>query len=255
MPPRETAPLGAPCWMELVSSDPEKSKDFYAELFGWTAQDGGKEYRHYVMFSSKGKAVAGMSRNQPGSTDPDGWSTYLATDDVQATAKAAVKQGGKVLMEPVEVGDQGTMVILCDAGGAVVGAFEAGKHTGFGVVGEAGAPVWHELSTRDYDETIKFYQDVFGWKTEVMSDSDDFRYTTLGSGNDALAGVYDAAAVLPQGAPASWQVYLGIDDVDAAVLKLQALGGTVQRAPWDSEHGRMAQVTDSTGAIFVLASV
>lgn len=241
--------------MELVSSDPDKSKDFYGALFGWTAQDSGEEYGNYVMFFSGGKPVAGMSRNDSASINPDGWSTYLATDDAKATAKATAEHGGKVLMEPVTVGDQGTMAVLCDAGGAVIGAFQAGKHQGFGVVGEAGAPVWHEVSTRDYEDTVTFYQDVFGWKTEVMSDSDDFRYTTLGSGNDALAGVYDAAAVLPQGVPASWQVYLGIDDVDAAVLKLQALGGTIQRAAWDSEYGRMAQVTDSTGAIFVLSSV
>jgi len=33
MPTRDTAPLGAPCWIDLMTSDPDKRKAFYGELF------------------------------------------------------------------------------------------------------------------------------------------------------------------------------------------------------------------------------
>ncbi|MDQ6614274.1 MAG: VOC family protein, partial [Actinomycetota bacterium] len=38
MPTRDTAPIGAPCWVDLMTSDTERSRAFYCELFGWTAE-------------------------------------------------------------------------------------------------------------------------------------------------------------------------------------------------------------------------
>ena len=39
MPKRETAPLGAPCWVDLLTSDADRSRSFYSELFGWKAEE------------------------------------------------------------------------------------------------------------------------------------------------------------------------------------------------------------------------
>ena len=44
MPQRDSAPAGAPCWIELFTSDPEKTQLFSGELFGWTAEEAGEEY-------------------------------------------------------------------------------------------------------------------------------------------------------------------------------------------------------------------
>ncbi|HZE00817.1 MAG TPA: hypothetical protein VE155_03480 [Pseudonocardiaceae bacterium] len=38
MPTGDTAPIGAPCWIDLMTSDTERSRAFYCELFGWTAE-------------------------------------------------------------------------------------------------------------------------------------------------------------------------------------------------------------------------
>jgi len=40
-------------------------------------------------------------------------------------------------------------------------------------------PVWHELTTRDYRVAIDFYRELFGWRTEQGSDTDESRYTTV----------------------------------------------------------------------------
>jgi predicted enzyme related to lactoylglutathione lyase len=50
--------------------------------------------------------------------------------------------------------------------------------------------------------------------------------------------------------PARWLVYFGADDADEMVTRAQALGGTVVRAPEDTPYGRLASVTDVTGAVF-----
>lgn len=50
MPHRDSAPNGVPCWIDLASSDPALATDFYCQLFGWSAQQGGEEYGGYVTF-------------------------------------------------------------------------------------------------------------------------------------------------------------------------------------------------------------
>src|ERR1044072_8756642 len=105
------------------------------------------------------------------------------------------------------VGDMGSMAVVTDAGGAAVGMWQPGTHKGMGVVGDPGAPAWFELPTRHHHASVEFYRDVFGWDAHTMSDTDDFRYTTLGEGEGALAGIMDSTAFLPDGVPAHWAVY------------------------------------------------
>jgi len=250
MPQPDIAP-GAPCWIDLLTSDPDGAQAFYAELFGWTYEIGDVEkYNGYITASKDGRSVAGIMKNDGTSGSPDTWTTYLRVEDIGATADAAAASGGQVLMAPMAVPEQGQMAMIMDSSGAAVGLWQFGGHTGFQLAAEPGSAVWHELLTRDYSGAVKFYQDVFGWNTDVMSDTPEFRYTTLGAGEDARAGIMDAAGFLPEGVPAHWQVYLGTADADAAVAKAVSMGGTVIEPAADTPFGRVALLADPTGAVF-----
>ena len=48
MPTRYIAPVGAPTWIDLATSDLEASKQFYGTVFGWTFESAGPEYGGYV---------------------------------------------------------------------------------------------------------------------------------------------------------------------------------------------------------------
>jgi predicted enzyme related to lactoylglutathione lyase len=254
MPKRDSAPLGAPCWIDLFTSDPEASKSFYGELFGWTAEDAGEEYGHYINFSKDGVRVAGGMQND-GAGGPDAWSVYLATDDAQATADKAQAEGGGIIVAPMDVGTLGTMLVMTDPGHAAIGAWQPRDFPGFGVWGEEGTASWFELHTRDFDAAVRFYERVFGWDTHVVGDSDDFRYTTLGEGEDQLAGIMDATGHLPEGVPAHWAVYFAVTDTDDAVTRATGLGGGVVAPAMDTPYGRLATLTDPTGASFRLGSI
>ena len=89
MPTRETAPAGAPCWVDLMTSDPARARTFYSELFGWTAEDPAEEFGGYFTFTKDGVQVAGCMP-KPDEAVPDGWSVYLATPDAEKTVAAAV---------------------------------------------------------------------------------------------------------------------------------------------------------------------
>jgi predicted enzyme related to lactoylglutathione lyase len=254
VPTREIATVGAPCWVDLMTSDVERSRAFYSELFGWTAGEPAEEFGGYFNFSKDGVLVAGCMASQPAAGVADVWSVYLATDDAGKTVDAAAANGGQVHVQAMAVADLGTMAVVGDPGGAGIGVWQPGRHRGFGVFGEAGTPSWFELHTRDYEAAVGFYRDVFGWDTHPVGDTPEFRYTTLKHGEAWLAGIMDASGFLPEGVPAHWSVYFGVDDTDAALAKIVDLGGSIVAAAEDTPYGRLATAADSAGARFKLVA-
>ncbi len=249
----QTFPAGAPCWIDLMTSNMSRSQEFYTALFGWTYETGDEEkYGGYVMAFKDGKSVAGLMQSQEDSGYPDVWSTYLRVDDIAASADAARNAGGIVHLEPMDVPEQGKMAMLGDPSGASIGLWEFGGHTGFQSHEEPGAAAWHELHSKNYPAAVGFYRDVFGLQTSVMSDTPEFRYTNLVQDGRELAGIMDASAWLPEDAPSNWQVYFQTDDVDAAIAKALTLGATIINEAEDSPYGRVAGLTDCTGAMFKL---
>lgn len=249
---RETAPVGAPCWIEIFSSDPEKTRTFYSELFGWKAEEPNAEFGGYWMFFKDGIQIAGGMRNDGSSGTPDVWSVYLATEDTQATVAGASARGAQVIVPVMPIADLGTMAVIADPGGAAIGMWQPGEHKGFGVYDEPNAPGWFELHTREYDASVGFYHDVFKWNVETNSDTDEFRYSVLASGDEQLAGIMDASKFLPDGVPSFWTIYFMVDDTDAALRKVSELGGALVEGPDDTPYGRLATASDPTGARFKL---
>ena len=133
------APLGAPCWIDLNTSDLDRAVQFYGELFGWTAEDGGEDYGHYHNFSKDGALVAGLMRKQPEAGYPDFWMTYLSSADAKATAAAAASEaGGQVMLEPMAVMDLGAMAVLGDP---PVAPWACGSRDGTGATRRTARPV------------------------------------------------------------------------------------------------------------------
>jgi predicted enzyme related to lactoylglutathione lyase len=254
VPARDAAPIGAPCWIDLFTSDPDRSRAFYGDLLGWTSESAGEDYGGYFNFSKDGVPVAGGMRNDGTTGVPDGWSVYLASDDAKATVDAAVEHGGQVIVPAMDVMELGTMAVVTDAGGATIGIWQPGLHRGFGVWNEDDTAGWFELHTRDYDASVAFYRDVFGWDPHTVGDSPEFRYTTLGEGDDQLAGIMDASGFLPDGVPAHWSVYFRVADADTTLQRTVALGGSVVLPAEDTPYGRLAQASDPTGARFKLVA-
>ncbi|MGH3583431.1 MAG: VOC family protein, partial [Mycobacterium sp.] len=128
-------------------------------------------------------------------------------------------------------------------------------HTGTEITGVAGTPVWHQLTTLDFAAVLAFYTDVFGWQVQTESDSDEFRYSTALFGGEQLLGVMDGTAFMAAGEPSNWFFFLGADDVDKTQQLIVDHGGAIVRAAEDTPYGRLASVTDPTGAGFNLSSL
>jgi uncharacterized protein len=240
---------GAPCWIELFTTDTQDAARFYGGLFGWDVESSGPDYGNYAIFSMDGRKIAGLMKKEADVGAPSAWSVYLETDDVAATVEKAKANGGQVMFEPMQVGEMGHMTFLVDPAGAAVGAWQPLAHQGFDVLAEPGAAAWFEVLTKDYDKAVPFYRDVFGWDPHTMSDTPEFRYTTLGVDDQAKAGIMDAAGFLGE-TPSHWRPYLLVQDTDAAVLKATELGGSVVQSAADSPYGRLAVLADPQGVPF-----
>ncbi len=257
MTTRTTTPAGAPCWVDLWTSDVEGSRTFYSKLFGWDALAPAPEFGGYFIFARQGAETAGGMGSMGDMEANDTWKPYFCTDDIDATLKKAEAAGATVNSGAMAVADLGTQAVLTDPTGAVFGLWQPDTFSGFSVTGEHGAPSWFELHTRDYERALDFYREVFGYEIAAVSDTDEFRYFAFrnpGSSED-FGGIADSRTWLPADADAHWAIYWHVDDTDAAVAQATTLGGTVVNGPDATPYGRLATVKDPAGAEFKLRSL
>jgi uncharacterized protein len=238
---------GAPCWIDLITSDTAAARDFYTGLFGWTAGEANEQFGGYFMFDHQNAPVAGCMPAVPNGP-ADVWSVYLTVTDAAKTLEAAAAHGGEVVVPAMAVADLGTMGVVVDPGGAGIGLWQPGQFSGITNRDSAGLPSWFELHTADYASVLEFYTDVFGWTTQTMADTPEFKYTVLEHDGDQLAGVMDASA--SPDARLGWGFYLWVDDADATAARAIELGGSVLEQPVDTPYGRLATVADPKGAVF-----
>ena len=250
-----TRPIGAPCWMDLLTSDTARAREFYAGVFGWTAGDAAEQFGGYFMFFAGGAPVAGCMpkvAGVPSMEGPGAWGVYLSSPDAKGTVDKALAHGGTLREGPVDIADLGVEAVLDDGTGARIGVWQAKSFAGTGVFGRPGTPAYFELMTRNYVRAVAFYRDVFGWDARTVSDTPEFRLTALQDGADTIAGIMDASGFLPAGQGDHWNVYVKVADTDAALATVTELGGTVTEPAVDTPYGRLAAATDPTGARFKL---
>jgi uncharacterized protein len=254
MTTRDHAPAGAPCWADLFTSDVERSRSFYAELFGWEPLPPSPEFGGYFMFARHGVPVAGGMGPMGDMAADNRWKIYLASDDITKTLEVAAADGAEIVSPVMDVADLGRQAVLTDPTGAAIGTWQPGTFPGFTVLNEHGAPSWFELHTRDHAGAVDFYKTTFGWETNVESDTDEFRYTTVldPEGDGLVAGIMDGARIMPEGEKSSWYVYWEVDDAAAATARATGLGASVAMDCQDTPYGQLASLVDPTGARFSL---
>lgn len=105
------------CWNELMTTDVEKARDFYTNLFGW----GTKVHREppYTEFGLDQHAVGGLLRQPESCKDvPPAWMVYFQVPDCAAAVERAKVLGGTALNEIFDIPNVGQLCVLRDPYGA-----------------------------------------------------------------------------------------------------------------------------------------
>ncbi|GGU47915.1 hypothetical protein GCM10010211_10090 [Streptomyces albospinus] len=242
---------GAPCWVSLLAHSLSATQEFYGALFGWEFRPGPQHFGPYARAFLDGLEVAGVGELAADRNLPVAWTTYLASDDADATAEQIRCCGGTVGVGPLDADDAGRMAIGSDPQGAIFGIWQGKSMPGTAVSGEPGTPVWNELVTQETESVVPFYEHVFGFEPEAVV-SADFDYLTLHIKGKPVAGIHGVGNALPRDRGPHWMTYFAVSDTDAAARRVTALGGRVLRPARDSAHGRLATVADSEGAVFTI---
>lgn len=237
-------------WHELMTTDPQAAGAFYSKVLPWKTQPSGMP--DYTLWVSGKTQTAGLmaqpeSARQGGA--PPSWLVYIGTPDVDATAAAAERLGGRVLKAPADIPNVGRFAVLSDPQGATFAVFTPGSAPA------SGAPSndfsWHELATSDQQGAFAFYSELFGWLRGPAHDMGPAgTYQLIEHGGTQVGGLYK---LMDASKPPHWLTYIHVSSVDKAASAAKAAGGRVTQGPMEVPGGsRIAQILDPQGGAFAV---
>jgi uncharacterized protein len=239
-----------PAWVDLSSTDPAGSRDFYSKLFGWqVAVNPDPQYGGYGLAKIDGHDVAGIGGTQS-PEQPSAWSVYIGAEDVEELGRRVQAAGGTVVATAFDVGDQGKMAVFQDPSGAFISGWQPTQMGGFQTQGP-NTYSWAELNARGLEKALPFYSEVFGWTAKSVGDEAQ-PYTEFQVDGQSIGGAMEMNPMVPAEMPSYWLVYFGVDDVDRAFRTAIDVGAREMMAPADFPGGRFAIVGDPQGAAFGL---
>jgi uncharacterized protein len=110
--------------------------------------------------------------------------------------------------------------------------------------------VHFEFLADDPDRATKFWQDTFGWTTQTFG-GQSYWLVDTGEGDPGINGGIMRRSDFPR--PVNSICTVGVDDVDAALAKVQEAGGEVVMEKFAvGGAGYSAYCTDSEGNVFGL---
>ena len=103
------------------------------------------------------------------------------------------------------------------------------------------------VSANQLAVSAAFYAKLFGWQTQPLS----AELTAVVAPAGPIAAL---RSNIPDGFP-GMVPYIGVPDVDAALQRVVAAGGAIERSPWDVPMvGKLARFKDPSGTIYGLTN-
>jgi uncharacterized protein len=242
-------------WYELATTDMEAAKAFYAEVMGWTAQDAPVAGSAYTLFVNRGAPVSGLL-GLPEEARRSGlrpsWLGYVGVDDVDEVAERIEALGGAVHVPPTETPNISRFCVAADPQQATFALFKwlDADHEQPAELSTPGRVGWHELLAADWEKAWVFYRALFGWQKVDADSSAMGTYHLFSAGGEPIGGMFTK----PPAAPVPfWLYYFNVGDIDAAIRRVKACGGTIIEGLIEVPGDRwIVQCADPQGALFAL---
>lgn len=262
MSERDAYPVGVPCWVEVMSAQPERLAAFYGAVFGWefvgpceastTGAAGG-----YRVARVRGRDVAGLGSLPPG-VEGGSWTMQVRVEEVEEAVRAATGAGATLLADPIDASPAGRLAVLADTEGARFGVWEPADREGAQLVNEPGAWSMSVLNSADPEAASAFYRAAFGWEAEPFAFGEMpmhmFRLPGFVGGEPEQPVPRDVVAMMmPAGGTAAgpvWGLDFWVADTEAAVAAAVANGGEVAMEPTETPLFISAALIDPDGATF-----
>jgi predicted enzyme related to lactoylglutathione lyase len=220
-------------WYELLARNFPAAQSFYTSLLGWQvvpAEIPGMDYHIVVNENLPIGGMFPMTGDCPG-PNGGGWIGYVAVEDVDDMAGRIEALGGRILMAPEDIPDIGRFAVVADPEGApfvIFRALDPSIHKPLPAM-KPGFTAWHELVVDDWERAFRFYETLFGWQKDEAMDMGPMGVYQLFStdGKQAVGGMMKRQ----NGDAMGWRFYFGVEDIDAAMARIKAGGGSISFGP------------------------
>lgn len=238
-------------WYDLMSTDPAATDAFYTGVLGWSVETESTMPNGYRSWTQGNEPFGGVVPWEA-AVSPGSWMAYIQISELDALVDHAEDLGGTIHIEPTEIPGIGRFAIIADPTGAPFYLLELPpdrRASGSLYDRGEGFPIWNELITTGLDAATTFYRNLIGWEMSAIAPG-AHPYTVAKADGVAAAGLYQ-----PEHPPAHsmWIVSFQTSDIDAAIERVQRLGGKVIHPVNEAPGiGRTAWVADPTGVVFGL---
>jgi predicted enzyme related to lactoylglutathione lyase len=222
-------------WRDLLTHDSRASQEFYRELFGWEFENVGSasgldSNSAYTLIRHNGNLIGGMidtvalnNRN-----DISQWVVLMSVDDVDAAVATVAERGGEVLTPPSNLQQRGTVAVVRDSEGALLGLLQTRDGDPIDREPEVDSFLWDELWTTDVENASAFYGEVAGleadeWDVDENQES-GATYRLLKAGETPRVGIMPNPL---EGLQPVWVSYLRVASPAAIAARVADLGGRV----------------------------
>ena len=257
-------PAGSFIWYELMTPDPDTATTFYAAVVGWrisppdARRTDGKDYR--MIGRSDGLHAGGVLKITPDmGAVPPVWLAYIGVPNVDATVAAIAADGGAVHLPPMSI-PVGRIAMVTDPQGVpfyvMTPVPPPGVPDATSDVFDRSAPQrvnWNELTSSDLAASKAFYAKHFGFEfNETMDMGPMGDYCFIDHGGETIGAMMQKPEQVPVG---MWNFYIRVPAIDAAVAKVNELGGQVFNGPMEVPGGDwIINGMDPQGAPFSLVA-
>ena len=215
---------------ELRTTDPDRAREFYTAVLGLAVWESSLR----VTFLPERARAAGA---------PPHWLGHIGVPDVEAAVVAIEARGGTRLGPTLHDASGSARAALRDPFGAVLAVSAEPASL------KAGAVAWHLHTSLDERQAWNGYSTWFGWTPldtvdlgPVEGRHQVFSWSESGVPTGSMADLARQPGIHPQ-----WLFFFAVPDLDTAVTRVAALGGTVLATtrtgrgdlvvPCDDPHG------------------
>jgi predicted enzyme related to lactoylglutathione lyase len=239
-------------WYEIMTTDLEKSTEFFASLFEADVlrPDDGTST---LFIAPKGteSILFALVPIEPGPAIRSHWIGYLAVDDLDRALEVVREHTGELHAladdNPERDASEPRFAIITDPTGAVVNIHQDVPMASSEELPEVGRVAWLELLTNDRPRAAAFYRELVGWEIGAPHERGDEGVAHALFHHDRIMGLLRDQ---PRGSPLPphWVYYIRVADLDEAITRVKALGGFIFEDPAPVDGGRRVIVLEPTGA-------
>lgn len=126
IPDEEQPQVGAFCWDELLTREPDACARFYTSVFPWRQEtmSMGEMGDYHLFKRGNDKDGAGMMPMPPEAQAPSHWLPYVLVEDVDAKAEEAKSLGATCHVEPRDIPGIGRFAVFSDPTGAAFAIYK-----------------------------------------------------------------------------------------------------------------------------------